>query len=368
MSSVNPAFTKVPSFAGLPAPSPRRWRCFAGAVVLQSILVALLVHYGVIQPAKLIPAKMEFIALQALPPVNHAPQRIPPRLLRAPKLKVEPPQVAKLEPPKIETPPLPKPKVPEIKPEPTKPEVAAVKPKPEVKPEVKTGSFQSAATNDRPAPRPVPQVHTGAFGSGSSATPTAVMSAKQVQTGGFGDPNGVPADPNNKSGRATIAKVGSFDLPSGPGYGNGTGGAVGARAVVASAGFGDGIAQGGGGTGHVGGTVKESGFGDSAPVKEVAVNAPAPRQPATLPVEIEYKPKPSYTSEARQLHLEGEVLLEVTFGADGRVSVRRVVRGLGHGLDEQAVKAAQQIRFKPATRAGSPVDAVAVLHIVFQLA
>ena len=341
-------------------------------MVLQAILVAFLVHYGVIKPETIIPKKFEFIALQAPPPVNHAPQRIPPRLLKAPKLKVEPPpQVAKLEPPKVEAPPLPK---PEITPEAPKPEFAEVKPapappQPKPKPELKTGTFAAEATNDRPAPKPVPQVHTGAFGTGSSATPTAVMSARKVQTGGFGDPNGLPPDPNTKSGKATIAKVGSFDLPSGPGYGNGTGGAAGARAVVASAGFGDGIAQGGGGNGHVGGSVQESGFGDSAPVKQVAVNSPAASsQPATLPVEIEYKPKPSYTSEARQMHLEGEVLLEVTFGADGRVSVRRVVRGLGHGLDEQAVKAAQQIRFKPATRSGSPVDSVAVLHIVFQLA
>lgn len=326
-------------------------------------MVGILVHYGVIKPEQIVPRHLEFIALQAPPPVNHAPQRIPPRLLRAPHFKVEPPpQVAKLEAPKVEVPPPPKPELPEVK-----PEVAEVKPQP--KPEVKTGGFVSAATNDRPAAQPVPQVHTGAFGSGSSATPTAVLSAKKVQTGGFGDPNGVPADPNNKTGKSNIAKLGSFDLPSGPGYGNGSGGSIGARAVVASAGFGDGIAQGGGGTGHDGGTVKESGFGDSTPVKEVAVSASAPsRQPATLPVEIEYKPKPSYTAEARQLHLEGEVLLEVTFGADGKVLVRRVVRGLGHGLDEQAVRAAQQIRFKPATRSGSPVDSVAVLHIVFQLA
>jgi hypothetical protein len=45
-----------------------------------------------------------------------------------------------------------------------------------------------------------------------------------------------------------------------------------------------------------------------------------------------------------------------------------VVRGLGHGLDDNAVKAAERIRFKPATRNGQPTDSVVVLHIVFQLA
>jgi len=44
------------------------------------------------------------------------------------------------------------------------------------------------------------------------------------------------------------------------------------------------------------------------------------------------------------------------------------VRGLGHGLDEAAAKAAEQIRFRPAQQNGQPVDFPAVLHILFQLA
>jgi len=46
----------------------------------------------------------------------------------------------------------------------------------------------------------------------------------------------------------------------------------------------------------------------------------------------------------------------------------KVVRGLGHGLDESAVRAAEKIQFKPALRDGHPADFEAVLHIVFQLA
>jgi TonB family protein len=49
------------------------------------------------------------------------------------------------------------------------------------------------------------------------------------------------------------------------------------------------------------------------------------------------------------------------------VRVVQVVQGLGHGLDEAAVHAAEQIRFKPATRDGQPSDSTAKLHIVFQL-
>ena len=88
----------------------------------------------------------------------------------------------------------------------------------------------------------------------------------------------------------------------------------------------------------------------------------------TASAEIVAKPTPVYTDEARKLHIEGEVLLEVVLESGGRVRVVRLVRGLGHGLDEAAVRAAEQIRFKPALRDGQPVDSGAVLHIVFQLA
>jgi TonB family protein len=90
--------------------------------------------------------------------------------------------------------------------------------------------------------------------------------------------------------------------------------------------------------------------------------------PATSAVEITFKPNPVYTQEARDLKLEGEVLLEVEFSAAGQLHVNRVVRGLGHGLDEAAVAAANKIRFKPATRSGQAVDSTAIVHVVFQLA
>jgi outer membrane biosynthesis protein TonB len=45
-----------------------------------------------------------------------------------------------------------------------------------------------------------------------------------------------------------------------------------------------------------------------------------------------------------------------------------VVRGLGHGLDESAARAAARIRFRPARRAGRPVDVRTIVRIVFRLA
>jgi len=59
---------------------------------------------------------------------------------------------------------------------------------------------------------------------------------------------------------------------------------------------------------------------------------------------------------------------EVVFTANGQVKALRVVRGLGHGLDEAALRAAEQIKFKPAQREGHAVDSMAVLHVIFQMA
>jgi TonB family protein len=85
------------------------------------------------------------------------------------------------------------------------------------------------------------------------------------------------------------------------------------------------------------------------------------------PVEISFKPKPAYSYEARALHLEGEVLLQVVFLASRDIRFVRVTRSLGHGLDEAAVEAAKQIRFKPASCAGVPMDISATVHVNFRL-
>ena len=90
--------------------------------------------------------------------------------------------------------------------------------------------------------------------------------------------------------------------------------------------------------------------------------------PITRVVEILSKPRPAYTEEARGQRIEGEVLFEILFTAAGEVRVLRTVRGLGHGLDESAIAAAEAIRFRPAERAGVATDSTAIVHIVFQLA
>jgi TonB family protein len=197
----------------------------------------------------------------------------------------------------------------------------------------------------------------------SSAIPTLKKPREEVQTGGFGDPNSVP-DNHNTTRAPNMTQAGGFDMPAGPGSGNGTGGAKGAKGAVGSSGFGDQVAQGG--TGHVGGSVQQGLFGDEkAGGPEVKKAAMVDRY---KPMEVVFVPKPEYSAEARQRKIEGDVVLQVTFSASGEVKVLRVVQGLGYGLDEAAESAARQIRFHPAEQDGQPVDTTANVRMKCELA
>lgn len=74
-----------------------------------------------------------------------------------------------------------------------------------------------------------------------------------------------------------------------------------------------------------------------------------------------------YTDEARRANLTGEVLLEIVVRRDGRVGEVRVLRRLGAGLDEQAVRAVRQWRFEPARLKGEPVDVIVEVSVEFTL-
>jgi TonB family protein len=77
---------------------------------------------------------------------------------------------------------------------------------------------------------------------------------------------------------------------------------------------------------------------------------------ASLKPEILYKERANYTEDARQHRAEGTVLLSAIFTADGRVTHIRVVRGLPDGLNDEALKAIQEIVFLPARKNGYPVS------------
>jgi len=221
-------------------------------------------------------------------------------------------------------------------------------------------------TTEKGPKRPKEDVKLNNMGSGSAAPATVKAPVDKVQTGGFGDPNGVPGkgDPNHAT---NVNRQGSPALPGGEGFGNGTGGKNGIAGTVASTGFGNGTAVPPAG-GKPKGTVVAGGFGavDTSAdpsKKKAAAGGPADTTPTILD-----KPRPEYTAEGRSLRIEGDVVIDLVFLANGSIQINRVVNGLGHGLDESAVRAAQQIKFKPAKREGEPVDFPARVHVEFRLA
>ncbi|HEV2668421.1 MAG TPA: energy transducer TonB, partial [Blastocatellia bacterium] len=82
---------------------------------------------------------------------------------------------------------------------------------------------------------------------------------------------------------------------------------------------------------------------------------------------ILYKEKAEYTLEARNKKIEGTVVLNVVFGVGGQISDIRVIRGLPHGLTENAIIAAKKIRFEPAMKDGQPVSVRGKLEFTFNL-
>lgn len=76
---------------------------------------------------------------------------------------------------------------------------------------------------------------------------------------------------------------------------------------------------------------------------------------------------PVYPTTAKSQGLEGVVVLAITIGPDGRVEDAQVLRGLGFGLDESALKAARQTRWEPATIDGQPIRSTRRFNVRFTL-
>lgn len=274
-------------------------------------------------------------------------------------------------------------------PEPPKPRLEFTPPPPEVQQtRVEPPTPERAPVRVEFAPRPVPAppklapVVVGAFPA-NIAPVRMVEAAREVRTAGFEPPTAQA--PELKLNEST--SVGAFDRSAGsadprPGTDRRSPGVVTevgfggpaispssqptSRGIVTDTGFG--AASGGGRsqTPEPARAVRASGFDAQPAPARAAPEAPPPPRIDT-PVEVVFKPTPEYTAEARALKIEGEVLLEVEFTASSQVRVLRVVRGLGHGLDQAAVHAAEHMRFKPALGGGRPIDFRTTVHIVFRL-
>ena len=86
-----------------------------------------------------------------------------------------------------------------------------------------------------------------------------------------------------------------------------------------------------------------------------------------LPEIEEYTTPPLYSDEARRRGVEGTVTIGFRVGEDGQLSGARVLNGLGFGLDQNALVALRQWRFRPGQRNGAPVAMDAEVDIAFDL-
>jgi TonB family protein len=350
---------QVPARLAMLPEGASRWQRLGISAIGQTIVVVFLVALPLFFPERLKTAlNMQIVPLAM--PVTEVPVAPPPAPAPKPKLAPAPKPVV-IEEAKLN------PKQPHIflQKKVVQPKIEHVDTKaPEIVPPTPVLEAKFIDNTNQPK-RPREEVKVANLDSGSAAAPTVKLPVNKVQTGGFGDPNGLPGKGDaNKT--TNVNRLGSPALPGGPGYGNGTAGDKGVRAVVASTGFGNGIAnppQAGGRQG----VVQKSGFADQTVVSD-APKKKAVSDSLTSQVDILSKPRPEYTAEGRALKLEGDVVIDVVFLANGSMQLSNVVSGLGHGLDEAAVQAAQQIKFKPAKRDGEAVDFPARVRIEFRLA
>jgi TonB family protein len=351
--------TRIPARFELLPDEERRWDRLGISALLQLSILTFFVAMPIFFPERLQMIKYQVTPLEWL--VTEVPVAPPPPTPKAPKIT-----------------PKPKPEsVEEVKLEPKKPHIfvqeKAFTPQmrtvdakaPEV---IQTPVFEAkmnAPVNQPKRPRDDVKLNNITNGSAAPAT-LKNMPLDKVQTGGFGDPNGLAGKGNPNKG-TNINRLGSPALPGGDGYGNGTGGAKGVRGTVQSTGFGNGVAiPPASNVKH--GPVQSAGFVDETAVSDAPKKKAMSSESPTTMVDILDKPKPQYTQEGRTLRIEGDVVLDLVFLANGTVQVNGVVSGLGHGLDQSAVRAAQQIKFKPAKRDGEPVDFPARVRIEFRLA
>ncbi len=340
------------TFGLLPEPEGRG-ASFVTSSIVNGIILALVLVIGLlIKPAI---QQHKFEQTELIFPTTPPPPKIKVKVTPPPPIKEmpKPPQI-RLEAPKIEMP----------------------KPKPEPKPV----QLEAKAT-----PLPVikmakPQI---VLAPQPKAALTAAMPAQNDQVKAstkavhLGETFGVAPNPN-ASKPATVAAIGNV-------YGGSNGPAVAPHGVVGSTGIGNGL-KSGSNSGMVGrvasagipgsqgtatggfGNAKVASAGIPAATAAMVPQMATPAAPTSTQAEVSI-PKPNYTDEAKQLKIQGAVVLRVTFYANGQIEVLGVLRGLGHGLDEQAKKAVQQGRvIRPAMVNGKAMDSTTNITITFQLA
>jgi TonB family protein len=321
------------------------------------LVIALIISAAAVKVA----AEKRAVELTYVVPVAVKPPEPPKPRLVPPKPIPPPPEVKVAEPkiilPKV-TPPTPPKPIPVSMPTPPKPiampaapkiAVAAAAPKPV---DIHLGQSASVANHD---------LHPAAVSLGSANNPIApsnrpaTASVNLGQSGLAGMPPGSGRGPN-----ATAVNLGSGQ----------PGGSLGGNSARAVQGVKLGVSGGTpGANGNANFTRPTQVALGQAPPPPAAQPVAAARVPARSGPQVLYKPKPQYTPEAIQAKIEGLVAVRIRVSSSGAVSVIGVTSGLGHGLDESAIRAVQATRFKPAVDAtGNPVDWEGVVNVSFQMA
>lgn len=203
-------------------------------------------------------------------------------------------EIVKPPPPAVKPPPPPPPK---IEPEPEEP-------KPEPPPRKVVVRKEPAPREPPPRaapPEPPPDVQPAPGPSTDDTAPAPVVTLPDIAPGGTG--------PAAAVGRPSTRKVGSG------GTGTNTGG---------------------------GGAPDSQGTGGPKPVSIAAIKRRA------LPINPDLDTSKLYPPEARRLGIEGQVKVALVVDATGKVTGRRLITRLGHGLDELALDLARRLRFEPA--------------------
>lgn len=164
-----------------------------------------------------------------------------------------------------------------------------------------------------------------------AAEPTVVMQPIKLPDAANMPDVGVP-----QSSQVALASQGSG---SGSGFGNGSGGGIGS-------GRGNGIGPGEGG--GYGGGLMHLGGGVSAPT-------------------LIYSPDPEFSDEARRAKYQGICIVGLVVDVAGNPRSIHIVRALGMGLDEKAIEAVRQYKFKPALFKGKPVPVEINIEVNFRI-
>ncbi|MBI4852916.1 MAG: energy transducer TonB [Acidobacteria bacterium] len=161
------------------------------------------------------------------------------------------------------------------------------------------------------------------------------LMVKQDNTIAIGLPTNLPAPPSDGNG-------------DGGGYGGGKNGGVGK-------GNGDGYGEGIGG--NRGSGVNSLGGGETYTQKSPGIKLPI----------ITHTEKARYTEEGRLNKIQGKVVISALLNRNGTITDIKVLRSIGYGLDEEAIKTTMKVKFIPGTKNGQTIDVRMLLEFDFRL-